>query len=71
MACLVETASDESALGAARVGDHAEHGFLLEGAVVRAMKLEELRRLRTSARLESSSDRLSNGQAYLESRALS
>src|SRR5664280_2900657 len=31
MICPVEIASDLSALRAARVGDHAKHGFLLEG----------------------------------------
>ena len=31
MICPVETARDKSALRAARVGDHAEHGILLEG----------------------------------------
>ena len=31
MICPVELASDVSALQAARVGDHAEHGFLHEG----------------------------------------
>src|SRR5208337_4467205 len=31
MICPVEIASDLSALRAARVGDHARHGFLLEG----------------------------------------
>src|SRR5664279_3167536 len=31
MICLVEIARDLSALRAARVGDHAEHGGLLEG----------------------------------------
>ena len=31
MMCPVEIASDLSALRAARVGDHAEHGGLLEG----------------------------------------
>src|SRR5439155_1557455 len=31
MICPVELASDLSALRAARVGDHAKHGFLLEG----------------------------------------
>ena len=31
MICPVEIAGDLSALRAARVGDHAKHGFLLEG----------------------------------------
>jgi hypothetical protein len=31
MICPVEIASDLSALRAARVGDHAKHGFLFEG----------------------------------------
>src|ERR1035438_7710456 len=31
MMCPVEIASDLSALRGARVGDHAKHGFLLEG----------------------------------------
>ena len=40
--CPVELASEMSALRAARVGDHAEHGLLHEGPVERAMKVQEV-----------------------------
>jgi hypothetical protein len=42
MICPDELASDLSAWRAARVGDHAGHGKLLEGREERAMKVQEV-----------------------------
>ena len=42
MICPVEIARDLSALQAAGVGDHGQHGLLLEAAMERAMKLQEV-----------------------------